>query len=90
MEWKYLLYIGKGNKKYTHNKFYIFYGFNISSPFSDNFDNFTISIVDNKNNIKIYGERYRSYLKENFRLLNENDFKNHNRKMKINKLNNKK
>jgi len=73
-----LLYIGKSNKKYTYNKFYKYAGIN---------EKFLVmTIYDNKNQPYYYDSKYSQYFEDNFRLINEEQYKQLIRKFKLTKL----
>jgi len=62
-EHKNLLHVGKSNKKFTHNEIYIFFG-NINE---------TLVIYDNKNNRKVFNDKYLNYLEKNFKIITNSE-----------------
>ena len=76
-----LLYIGKSNKKFTHNKLYkIFYSANTPSKFHH------IVMCGNKN--KLVTVRDQDYFIDNFKCLDDIQIKKIERKIKLKKLKN--
>lgn len=72
-----LLYIGKSNKNFTHNRLYSYSGFN-----------YIIDIKSNRGLMRInINEEHNKYFFENFKILNDKEEKNFLRKQKLKKIN---
>jgi hypothetical protein len=73
-----LLYIGKSNKKFTHNKIYKYYG----QPF------YIMIVYDNKNSMIMFtNEKLYDYFEKNFKFVDDQEYNKIIRKNKLNKIN---
>jgi hypothetical protein len=77
-----LFYIGKSNKKFTHNHLYNFMG-STSLIYKD----INITIYANRNRLIYFNNNHFDYLHENFKLLDDNEIKQLERKFKLKKIN---
>jgi len=77
-----LLYIGKSNKRFTHNKTYLFHGMTAQQGSSDGF-----YMCINYNNTQIMTFRNEDYFKKNFKLITNQEHKQLIRKLKLRKIN---
>jgi hypothetical protein len=79
---KYLLYIGKSNKNFTHNKFYNFYG-----SYDNDIDYISLTIFKtNKGTSKWFNKNQFYWFNENFKFLNELEYNKLQRKLKLKKI----
>ena len=79
---KYLLYIGKSNKNFTHNRFYDFYGL-----YDNNINYISITIFKtNKGTLKRFIKKDIDYFNKNFKFLNELEYNKLQRKLKLKKI----
>ena len=76
-----LLYIGKSNKRFTHNKTYFFYGMTAKQGAE------TINMYVYYNSTQIMNFRDKNYFEKNFKLINEQEQKQLIRKLKLKKIN---
>jgi len=74
-----LQYIGKSNKKFTHNHTYSYFGCYYGRD-----DIFNIEIYSNKNQIIHYNSE--EYFNDNFKIMNEDDYNKLIRKLKLKKI----
>lgn len=74
-----LIYIGKSNKRFTHNKIYGWYGLS-------NEENLWINIKTNNSTLVMFNNNYYDYFNENFKFMNEIEYNNHIRKIKLKKI----
>ena len=84
MEKEYLLYIGKSNNRFTHNKLYKYLGpkkFFLESSYE-----FQISVYTNSNNLITIKLEHDEYFDKNFKYITEKEYKNLIRKIKLKKL----
>jgi len=75
-----LQYIGKSNRKFTHNHTYIYHG-------SFGSDIFYMTVHANKNQIIHYTFNHAEYFNDNFKFMDENDYNKLIRKLKLKKIN---
>jgi hypothetical protein len=76
-----LLYIGKSNGRFTHNKIYFFYGMTTNQGSNE------INIRVYYNNTQIVTFKDREYFEKNFKLITEHEHKQLIRKLKLEKIN---
>ena len=76
-----LIYIGKSNKKFTHNRVYTYWG--NPSLYLDGFN--WLLVFSNKSRIQFTPEHV-EYFQQNFIILDEQEFLMFNRKIKLNKI----
>jgi hypothetical protein len=74
-----LLYTGKSSKKYTHNNIYIYSGWVYPMSIS-------ITIIDNKKQKINLNTDHFNYFHDNFRILNDKEIEQIERKNKLNKI----
>ena len=74
-----LLYIGKSDKNFTHKRMYNYHGWSYD-------DSISITVRDNKNMDIFLNNEYFDYFYDNFKILNEHDIKQLERKNKLNKI----
>lgn len=72
---KYIVYIGKSNKSFTHNKLYFIAHFDLHKY---------VRIGNNKHSVKKYTKEY---FDKNFKTFNEQEYKKFIRLNKLNKIN---
>jgi len=83
-----LLYTGKSNKKFTHNELYNFMGSPSLITEKENVGGFFNVVVYGKNNrLVTFVYNHLDYFYDNFKLANENEIKQLERKKKLNKIN---
>jgi hypothetical protein len=76
---KKLLYIGKSNKRFTHDKLYNYIGYHSDYAFH-------IIIFSNQGNRVTLDENYIRYFELNFKFVNEKEINKIDRKKKLKKL----
>jgi hypothetical protein len=79
---KYLLYIGKSNKNFTHNRFYDFYG---SYDYKLSYISLTIHKT-NKGTSKWLNKNQFDWFNENFKFINELEYNKLQRKLKLKRI----
>jgi hypothetical protein len=73
-----LLYIGKSNKKFTHNRIYKYHG---QIPYG-------IIVYNNKNTMESFSyNSLNNYFEKNFKFVDEQEYNKIIRKNKLNKIN---
>lgn len=77
-----LLYIGKSNKRFTHNKTYIFYGMTAKQGCPDEID---MRVYYNSSQMMTF--RNKEYFEKNFKLITEKQQNQLIRKIKLKRLN---
>lgn len=80
----YLLYIGKSNKKFTHNKVYNFMG--SPSQFLGDVTNYMNITIYANDRLVIFHKQHFQYFKQNFKLINDKQLKQLERKKKLIKI----
>lgn len=75
---KYLVYVGKSNKSFTHNELYFIADINHFNLYKH------VRICNNKHSVKKYTKEY---FDKNFKTFNEQEYKKFIRLNKLNKIN---
>lgn len=75
---KYLVYVGKSNKSFTHNNLYFMADINHFNLYKH------VRIFNNKHSVKTYTK---AYFDKNFKTFNEQEYKKFIRLNKLNKIN---
>jgi len=76
-----LLYIGKSNKRFTHNKIYKYHSIHYLTT-----TNFNMTVYYNSNQMMVF--KYKDYFNKNFKFINENEYNQFVRKEKLKRINN--
>lgn len=76
-----VLYIGKSCKDFTHDNVYETYGL---IYFQDG--GISVTLVGNRRQLIQFDDNYRNYFFKNFKIMNENEYNKHIRKVKLKKI----
>jgi len=77
-----LKYIGKSNRDFTYHKIYKFFGQLTEKTLS-------ITVYGNRGQMINFNDDYYAYFEDNFKLIDDNEYNQHIRKIKLKKISSK-
>ena len=81
-----LLYIGKSNRKFTHNKIYKYHG-DLIIGYNDYYKSGYLSVTSNRNHIIVtFRFEHVNYFNKNFKFITDQERNNLIRKLKLKKI----